>query len=431
MSSTNLQESVTTKADNDQVQTTTPPDAEKQPGLSDAPDGGLRAWLVAAGAGCAFFCTLGFTNTFGVFQAYYLFDMLENHSADQISWIGSLQAFLIFSSGAIGGPLFDRYGALIIRPAAVMYVFSIMMTSISTKYWHFILAQGILGGLGMGLLSFPCMSAIPQYFNKKRGAAMGLAVGGSSIGGIVFPIMLSNLLQKTDLGFGWSVRVMGFTMVPFLLVTVLTVKSRMPRRNTQFFLPESFKKPIYVALIIATFFLMIGMFVPIFLMPTYAITKGMNESLANYLVAILNGASFFGRVIPGILGDKLGRLNALATAGVVTGILVFCWPQAETNASIIVMSVLIGFSSGAIISGSSVAFTLCPDNPSDFGTYIGVGIAMASGSALLGPPVCGALLDRYGGFHQISWFAGTTTLFGAIVCLVSKSSTKVGLFGRT
>ena len=75
------------------------------------PDGGARAWLVAAGAAGAFFCTLGYTNAFGIFQAYYTFEQLPNEGADRIAWIGSVQAFLMFATGAVGGPLFDRYGA--------------------------------------------------------------------------------------------------------------------------------------------------------------------------------------------------------------------------------------------------------------------------------------------------------------------------------
>ena len=78
---------------------------------SEYPEGGLQAWLVAAGAAGSFFCTLGYTNVFGIFQAYYKFNQLPDTSADAIAWIGSIQSFLIFAIGAVGGPLFDRYGA--------------------------------------------------------------------------------------------------------------------------------------------------------------------------------------------------------------------------------------------------------------------------------------------------------------------------------
>ena len=79
--------------------------------FEEAPDGGLRAWLVAIGAACVFFSTLGFANSFGVFQEYYLNHQLREKSPDDIAWIGSLSAFLQFAAGAIGGPLFDRIGA--------------------------------------------------------------------------------------------------------------------------------------------------------------------------------------------------------------------------------------------------------------------------------------------------------------------------------
>jgi hypothetical protein len=38
----------------------------------------------------------------------------------------------------------------------------------------------------------------------------------------------------------------------------------------------------------------------------------MDATLASYLLAIINAASTFGRVIPGVLADKFGRLNIVA-----------------------------------------------------------------------------------------------------------------------
>jgi hypothetical protein len=75
------------------------------------PEGGLQAWLVAAGGACIFFSALGFANSFGVFEEYYLTHQLQGQSADNVAWIGSVSSFLQFAAGAIGGPLFDRYGA--------------------------------------------------------------------------------------------------------------------------------------------------------------------------------------------------------------------------------------------------------------------------------------------------------------------------------
>lgn len=76
-----------------------------------APDGGTRAWLNVFSAFCITFGCLGFTSCFGVLQEYYSTHQLRDHTHDQIAWIGSVSSFIQFSGGAIGGPMFDRYGA--------------------------------------------------------------------------------------------------------------------------------------------------------------------------------------------------------------------------------------------------------------------------------------------------------------------------------
>lgn len=401
-----------------------------QADASDVPEGGAQAWLVAAGTGGILFCTMGYTNSFGVFQAYYMSHQLQNENQERIAWIGSLQNFLIFASGAIGGPLFDRYGAKVIYPASVLYALAVMLTSLCTAYWHFILAQGVLTGIADGLLMFPAMSAMSQYFRKKRGAAMGLAIAGSSLGGVVFPIALGKMLTESDIGFGWSIRICGFVITPVLAFSCLTVKARLPPRKTSFFLPSAFKNVLYDTLLASTFCLLIGMFVPLIFIPSFAIQQGVDPTLASYLAAMLNGASIFGRILPGIVADRLGRLNVLAAMGASTGILVFVWPKVAGTAGVVVFSVFFGFTSGAIVSGATVALSMCPDSLSDVGTWMGQGMAIASLSALLGPPVTGVLVARFGGFTQVSIFGGVFTLVGAALALVAKTRTPQGVWGR-
>lgn len=80
-----------------------------------APEGGPRAWVVAGGGSAIFFSTLGFANSFGTFEEYYLRHQLKDWSASGISWIGSLGIFLQFFAGMLSGPLFDRYGEKVSR----------------------------------------------------------------------------------------------------------------------------------------------------------------------------------------------------------------------------------------------------------------------------------------------------------------------------
>ncbi|EXJ84172.1 hypothetical protein A1O3_04839 [Capronia epimyces CBS 606.96] len=397
---------------------------------TDYPDGGAAAWAVAIGTSAVLFCTLGYVNSFGVYQTYYQEHQLKTTSPSTIAWIGSLQAFFQFSGSLFGGPLFDRYGATVMRIPALLYVFSIMMTSICTKYWHFLLAQGIFGGISLGMTFAPAAAAVGQYFHKHRGVAMGIGIAGSSLGGVVFPIALNQLLRKPNLGFGWSVRIVGFIVLALLAPSCLFIKARLPPRNTSFFLPRAFKELRYTSLVGSSFFLIMGLFPPMFFLPSYAIAHGMSSELAFYLVAILNSASLPGRVIPGFLADRFGRLNMLFLAGLSTGILSLCWQACHTNAAILLYTVLFGFCSGAIISGQVVALATVPKDPRNIGTYLGMGLGAAALATLVGPPAGGAMVKNYHAYTQVSIFSGVVCLVGAALVIPAKLTAGHDLLSR-
>lgn len=305
-----------------------------------------------------------------------------------------------------------------------------MMLSLCKVYWQVMLVQGVLQGIVMGLLQFPAFAAVSQYFEKNRAAALGLVVSGSSIGGIIIPIALSKMLNESSLGFGWSIRIIGFLILPFITFACLSIKARLPPRKTQLWLLSAYKDPRFIVLIAAMFFMLFSMFTPLFYLPSYAVSHGMRPSLAGYLLSIVNAASTFGRIIPGILADKYGRLNMLSVGGVATGIIIFCMSSVTSNAGFIVYSVFIGFFSGTIISGATAALSILPPSPRDVGTYMGMGTAIAGFGGLIGPPVNGVMVDKYGGFFEVSMLSGSMCVFGGLVVLSSKLLTKEGLFGK-
>ena len=317
-----------------------------------------------------------------------------------------------------------------LRPATLVYVLGIIATSFCTKYYQFMLAQGVLMGSAVAFLQFPAFAIISQYFDKKRGAALGILVSGSSVGGVIFPIVLSKLLNSSNVGFGWSMRIVAFIILPFMVFACLAIRPRFPPRETTVFIGAAWKQPTYVLLVVSMFFVMMGMWTPIFYIPTYAVSRGMGTTLASYMLAIINASSTFGRIIPGILSDKFGRINMYAFAGISTGILVFCVNLPTTNAGIIVYSVVFGFWSGTIISAASACITQCTDDPRNMGTYMGMGMGVASFAVLAGPPINGALLHHYGGFTQVSIFSGVVCLFGGAVAVACKSTTPEGILGK-
>jgi len=121
----------------------------------------------------------------------------------------------------------DNYGATyILVGGGFFHVFGLMMASLSTKYYQLILAQGVCSPLGCSMILYPCMSATATWFFKRRALALGLVASGSSIGGVILPIMVQRLIPQ--IGFGWTMRTCAFIILALMVITVLTVKSRIP-----------------------------------------------------------------------------------------------------------------------------------------------------------------------------------------------------------
>ena len=127
--------------------------------------------------------TRGLVNTFGVFQDYYESAILSTSTSSAISWIGTLQGFLLIVVGILTGPLFDRgYFRHLIFTGAFLVVFGMMMTSLCKTYYQIILAQGICVGIGTGCLFVPSVAIVATYFTSKRALMTGITAAGGSIG---------------------------------------------------------------------------------------------------------------------------------------------------------------------------------------------------------------------------------------------------------
>ena len=144
------------------------------------------------------------------------------------------------------------------------------------------------------------MSSVGTWFFKNRALAFGVMASGSSLGGVIFPIMVQRVVNQK--GFGWAMRASAFLILGLLIYANLTVKSRIPPRPTPWKIGD-FLKPYlevpFLLTVVASFFFFFGMFLPFTFVILSAQYHGMNPMLAGYLLSILNAVSIFGRILPG------------------------------------------------------------------------------------------------------------------------------------
>ncbi|KAF5707005.1 hypothetical protein LB506_009981 [Fusarium annulatum] len=391
------------------------------------PDGGLAAWLVVLGAWCTSFCSFGWINSVGVFQEYYQNDLLKGYSSSTIAWIPSLQIFFIMAMGPIIGTLYDKYGPRwLILGGSLMHVFGIMMTSISTKYYQILLSQGVCSAIGVSAIFQPALSTIHAWFSTNTGAAFGILATGSSIGGVIFPIMVSHLIKSQ--GFGWTMRICAFMMLGLLVIANLTVRSLHPpnpQKITRAQLAKPFTEPEFILVTLGFFFFTYGMFVPIDYLPLQALHAGVDANLDQYLIPILNAASLFGRLGSGIVGDKIGRYNVFIVVGSLSALWILAlWIPCNTQDGIIAFAALFGFCSGAYISLIAPLVAQISPLP-EIGFRTGIVLCLSSISGLTTNPINGSILDKPTGWLGVKIFAGVFCAVGT-ACILAARVHRVG-----
>jgi len=105
----------------------------------------------------------------------------------------------------------------------------------------------------------------------------------------------------------------------------------------------------------------------------HARDQNLPPNITNYLLAILNGASAVGRVVPNFIADYFGSLNLLIVMGTGSGILAFSVFGADTSGGSVVVAVLYGFFSGGYQSLVGPTLISMATHPSEIGMRLGIG----------------------------------------------------------
>ena len=117
-------------------------------------------------------------------------------------------------------------------------------------------------------------------------------VTGSSVGGVIFPIMISRMVQSA--GYPWTIRTAAFIILGLQVIAILTVRPRtkpVPKKLPAGRLAAPFTEFPFFILLLGIFVLTYGIFIPI----EYLAVQGSQEAheseqMAQYLVSIFNAA---------------------------------------------------------------------------------------------------------------------------------------------
>ncbi|KAI9247981.1 major facilitator superfamily domain-containing protein [Phascolomyces articulosus] len=316
------------------------------------PDGG-RGWLVIMGSFLGLFSIFGYNYSWGVFLRQY--KTIYSGQMAQLSWIGSICVALFFILGPINQLVIKRMGYRnMLMTGAVLCTAALILASFAKQVWHLFLTQGLLFGFGASFVWFPCIGAPQQWFNQHRGLAVGLAMSGSGIGGLV----VSNICQAAidNVGYRWALRIVGIMCFVLIGIASLLVRPFGTIQQTGgsakgFISWYLFKNPKFTILFMHGLITTFGYMTPFFLLPSHAQDLKLDPWVGTNLSAIMSAVNAGARICTGYMGDKLGRFNSLFICTLLAGVCCLAiWINATNEATIWVFSVLYGFFGGGYVA---------------------------------------------------------------------------------
>lgn len=408
------------------------------PVASPPPDGGLTAWMQVLAGHLIVFNTWGYIISFGIFQPYYQEQLSLDPSA--VSWIGSVQICLVFLVGTFSGRLFDAgYFKPMLFVGAALQLLGIFTTSVATEYYQLFLAQGICQGLGSGIIFAPMVANTSTYFAKRRVLAISTCACGGATGGIVFPLIARHLLS--DIGFGWTMRVMGFVVLAVYVVVLACVRTRLaPRRAGAFIDSTAFHETTYVLFAVsmfitlwATYFVYFYVSSPGIRIPDERLTRlqvrayavnvlnGSQDVSFNMLI-IINAIGVPGRLVPAYLSDRyFGAVNVFLPTVFAMAICVYAWVGVKTVTQEYIWIIFLGYFGAGIQGLFPATLAGLTKDLSKSGTRIGMIFSVVSIAALTGPPLAGKLIDvGNGSYLGAQMWGGSCLVVGGLILYAAR-----------
>ncbi|KAL3871119.1 hypothetical protein ACJMK2_039138 [Sinanodonta woodiana] len=167
---------------------------------SSPPDGGW-GWFVVLGSALIHILLGGFERSSGV-----LFLELRSRfgqSASATAWVSALFSTSRFMMGPVASAICQRFTIrFVVFVGSLLFALGVLLTGYAPNLTVVYIIFGLLGGFGSSLIYSPSLIIVSQYFNKKRGLAIGLSSAGFGLDTLFMPPLFGILFDRY--GFQWT-----------------------------------------------------------------------------------------------------------------------------------------------------------------------------------------------------------------------------------
>jgi MFS family permease len=363
---------------------------------SSFPEGGALAWRVVF---CSFwiqFIVVGFRDSFGVYQRFFVSDQTFPGSTNlSISFMGTVGACGLSLFGPPSGRIADRFGYQRVAVAGgILIMLGFIIGSFGNELYQMYLSLSLFFMVGFPLAYYPAIAAPGQYFLRRRGIAFGISISGSGLGGFAF----SNLSQLMIDKVGWrnALRITGVAGGSIIMLAGAFLKPRLARLPNKGLINLSyFRDKDFLLLFLLQFFASWGFYIPGYFVPAFGTNIGVPATTSALVLSIQNVCSAFGRLFLPLLSELrwTGPMNVLLVSIITLGLSVMLILPSSTSAGqMFAFAAVWGVSSGGLTAVNTIVVANVLGTESLSEKLGNVFLAFLAGQ-LGGPAVAGAMVD--------------------------------------
>ena len=314
--------------------------------------------------------------------------------------------FLVMGVAGFGwGALSDRFGArVVVLAGAVLVGLGIVLASRATSLLEFQLVYGILVGLAAGSFFAPMIATVSSWFETNRGLAVSLVSAGTAVA----PLTISPFASWLITHYNWRTAqlVIGLgawaLLIPAaLLVRAAPVPAARPGAaaapESGFTVATALRSRAFIVLALTFFACCATHSGPIFHTVSYAISCGVPAMTAVTIYSAEGLAGLVGRIMLGMLADRVGVRQTLVAGLVVQALAAGAYALVRELDEFYAVAVVFGIAYGGVMPLYAV-LARTYFGPRIIGTVFGAAAMVSSLGMALGPAVGGWIFDVYGSY---------------------------------
>ncbi|HEY9347537.1 MAG TPA: MFS transporter, partial [Inquilinus sp.] len=319
--------------------------------------------------------------------------------------------FLVMGvAGFAWGTLSDRIGPrIVVLSGAALLGLALVLASHATTLAAFQLTYGTLVGLAAGAFFAPMVAAATGWFDTNRALAVSLVSAGIGVA----PMTVSPFAAWLVAAYDWRTAMMIIGIAAWVLLLPAGLLVRRPPvaaggaeapapsgKIGDMSATKAFRTPQF-AVLAATFFLCCAAHSgPIFHMVSYAITCGVAPLAAVTIYSVEGLAGLGGRLLLGILADRLGVKRVLVAGLLVQAVVIGAYLFVANLGEFYLLAMIFGTAYGGVMPLYAV---LAREyfGQAAMGTVFGA-VTMASSIGMaLGPWAGGWVFDTFSVYNWL------------------------------